>query len=398
MFENFKKFSLITLGILVGFAIPFGITKMMPTQSKVAKAAIPSPTPTTFAKIYKREVNGFLPFWLISKANKDYSKYVSNLTYFNLTVDKDGSILRTNENGEGDPGWYTLKNGKVDSILKKTKDSGGKLSIAVFSSSDDKINKMLEDPNQSALNLTYDVLPIMKEYGFSELNLDIEKVKDASSSARINFTEFVKNLSIYLKSNSDFSLSIDIAPIALVKDTNLVNPDEVSKYVDKVILMGYDYHYPGSYVSGPVAPLHGAGTVSEYDVETAILKALEIIPAEKIILGTPLYGYEWETTGNFPRSTVIPGSGQTISSDRAETEAADCSGDCKVFFDETDKETHMIYKDSKGEFYHQAFYPDIKSMEEKVKFAKNKDLGGIALWALGYEGESILKPLAEFYH
>ena len=37
--------------------------------------------------------------------------------------------------------------------------------------------------------------------------------------------------------------------------------------------------------------------------------------------------------------------------------------------------------------YHQIFYPDKQSTQVKVQFVKNEGLGGLALWALGYEGE-----------
>ena len=34
----------------------------------------------------------------------------------------------------------------------------------------------------------------------------------------------------------------------------------------------------------------------------------------------------------------------------------------------------------------QIYFEDIRSITEKIKFAKNKKLGGIAIWALGYDG------------
>jgi spore germination protein YaaH len=69
----------------------------------------------------------------------------------------------------------------------------------------------------------------------------------------------------------------------------------MSKIADNIVLMAYDYHSTSSFVTGPVAPLSGAGIMSEYDVTAAVEKTLDLIPPQKLVLGIPLYGYEWET-------------------------------------------------------------------------------------------------------
>lgn len=338
----------------------------------------------------KHEVIGFLPYWLISKAQIDYSKYITRLTYFSLTIDKDGSIQKYTKPGESEPGYLALKNGKFNPYL------GGNLSIAVFSGNDKSINEMLKDPILSANNLTSDIIPIMKQYGFSDLNLDVEQVSDASPSARIKFTQFVKQVRKNLDNAKAGTLSIDISATAFVKNTNLADPAALTPLVNKVILMAYDYHFMGSFVTGPVAPGQGAGTVSEFDTESAVNAALKIMPSEKLILGIPLYGYEWETINNVPRSATIPRTSLIISNKRAEDLLASCAS-CSAEFDKTDEESHIIYKNDNGT-YQQVFYPDKNSTQYKVNLAKQYSLGGIAVWALGYEGKTILEPLSEYLH
>lgn len=343
----------------------------------------------------KHEVIGFLPYWLLNRADTDYSQYISNLTYFSLSLNKDGTIAKYTNPGESEPGYYALVSGKADKFLKAAKKEKLTLSLAVFSSDDEIISSMLEKPKQSAKNLIKDINPIMKKYGFSELNLDIEQVNEASPEARLKFVNFVKAV----KNNSDpeviKSLSIDITGSSLIKKTNLVNPAQIEPYVDKIIVMSYDYHYSGSYVSGAVAPGTGAGTVSEFDTVAAIEKALAKLPAKKIILGIPTYGYEWETISNSPKSATIPGTSLVISNQRAEKLLANYPN-LQPIFDETDKEVNLIYPNKETGTYHQVFYPDKRSTQYKVSLAKKYGLGGLAVWALGYEGETILTPLAGY--
>jgi spore germination protein YaaH len=151
----------------------------------------------------------------------------------------------------------------------------------------------------------------------------------------------------------------------------------------------------GSSVTGPVAPERGAGDFSEYDVETAIREAVRNIDSRKIILGIPLYGYEWESISGLPRSATIPSTGLSVSNKKAEDFLEKCAS-CEAKFDPVDKEMNVIYKDSATGFYHQLFYPEIQSVRSKIELAKKFKLGGVAFWALGYEGNTILQPLSEY--
>lgn len=343
----------------------------------------------------RREVIGFLPYWLLDRAQADYSPYITTLTYFSLSLNGDGTIEKYTRPGETEPGYLALTSGKIDPWLNNAKTKGLNLSLAVFMVGDEKINELLVNPEASAKNLVTDVTPLMTDYGFSDLNLDIEQVADASPAARSKFTRFVQAVKINLDPQKITRLSIDISASALVKDSNLVDPAALAPLVDQVVIMAYDYHYLGSPVTGPVAPGEGAGTVSELDTQAVVKVALKVMPAKKIVLGIPLYGYEWETIQNTPRSAIIPGSGLIISNSRAEEFLAGCAS-CSGEFDLTDKENHLIYLDQLTGTYHQVFYPDWQATQYKVDLAQQEKLGGMAVWALGYEGKAILQPLAGY--
>jgi spore germination protein len=210
----------------------------------------------------------------------------------------------------------------------------------------------------------------------------------------MHFTQFVQNIKQTLVQEKLGTLTIDMSPTDLIK-SRLVDPKEVGKIADTIVLMTYDYHFAGSLVSGPVAPLGGAGVVSEFDVQTAVEKALAVIPTEKIILGLPLYGYEWETITNMPRSAVIPTTGLTASVKRISDFIASCAT-CSAQHDSIDAETYLVFADSKTGTFHQIFYPDEIVVKTKLDVTKKFQLQGVALWALGYEDEKILEPLKKY--
>ena len=115
----------------------------------------------------KKEVIGFLPYWLLDRADTDYSEYVSNLTYFSLSLNDNGTIQKYTNPGESEPGYYTLVSGKVDKFLKTAKSKEVILSLAVFSGDDEAITTMLNHPKKSAQNLIKDISPVMKKYGLN---------------------------------------------------------------------------------------------------------------------------------------------------------------------------------------------------------------------------------------
>lgn len=373
----------LSIGLYLGFFIINNYIKIKKNDSVILNPLV-----------RQNQVIGFLPYWLTSEAEKDYSKYLNTISYFGLTIDSDGTIKKFTKPGESEPGFYALKNGKVDKFLESASKNNLKKSLLIFSSNEEDIGKLVSDPITSAENLMKEVSPLMKEYGFTDLNLDIESVMMASEEARINFTTFVKTVKEKVDEDNLGTITIDVSPIVLFKKY-LVNITDVKNYVDYIVLMTYDYHYQGSSVTGPVAPIGGAGNDEEFDIEVSLKEAQKTISPEKIILGVPLYGYEWETISEASNSATIPGSGIVASNKRIEKEIETCS-DCKITVDDIAKESLLIYRNSETGSYHQIYYPTKESMSEKIKLAEKYNLGGIALWALGYEGKNILEPL-EYY-
>jgi spore germination protein YaaH len=384
-----QKTLIIWAGIIAGAFLGYFLV----TQTNTLNIGEKNSSALDVFKAPKKVVIGFLPYWLINKAQADYSSYITQLSYFNVTIDSNGSIQRYTSPGESDPGWHALYSGKVDDYLANAKSKGIDLSLTVFSGDDEKIDKFLENPAESAQNLINDIGPVISQYGFTDINLDIERVAESTPDQRNHYTSFVSEIRNRL--NPNITITLDAPGIAFVKDKNLADPKSLAKIVDYIVLMGYDFHNPGSFVTGPVAPESGAGIVSEFDIESAVQAALTLVPAQKLILAVPLYGYSWESLNSFPRAAILPGSAYSISSRSVEELLAECAT-CSAVFDKTDSESHVIYKDTETGTYHQIFYPDKASTDVKVNFVKSQNLGGIALWALGYEGSTILEPLAGY--
>lgn len=383
--NTFIVFIGLPLGIITGFLF-LHILRLAP---------LPITSPIYQAlNIKKPQIIGFLPYWQLDKTSPDYQKSITTLTYFGLTLDTDGRILQLTNPQEEEPGWNTLRSEKLAKHLQKARHANMTLSLLIHNSNEASIGALLESPIEHAQNLITDVTPIMQKYAFTDLNLDVESFVEASPEAQQKFTQFASEVKKGIVEQKIGTLTVEISPTALVKRFS-IDPLAVARIADHIVLMAYDFHYSGSYVTGPVAPLGGVPQVREFDVLTSINEAKKIIPAEKLILGIPLYGYEWETINNNAGAPAIAGSASTASNRRVTQLISACTN-CQYSFDDIIQSPRLIFPDESNNFFHQIYFEDEKSLTNKLQLASQEKLSGVALWALGYEGEKILEPLTKY--
>jgi spore germination protein len=344
--------------------------------------------------LQKPEVIGFLPYWLVTKADQDYSRYLTQISYFGLEIGPDAKVVQKVNAKEEEPGWTKLRSTSLQDFFKDPKVKGVEKSLLVHNATEDQIKALIQEPEKHADTLISEVAPLMKQYQFTDLNLDIESFRKASPSAQAQFTSFVHRLHDHLQNEKLGTLTIDIPNTSFFKEV-IIDPVQIEPYVDKAIIMAYDYHYRGSMEAGPVAPVGGGGEVRDFDITQTIQEATKAFPAEKVVLGIPLYGYEWETITPAIGAAVIPGTGVTATGKRAQEKLLNCEH-CQIGVEETGKEPFIIFQDQATSSAHQVFYEDKEAMRQKLKLAEDYKLGGVALWALGYEDQELLEPLAQY--
>lgn len=374
----------------IAFAVSIAIGYFFPWKPLITgdvSNILTTPLSTTSHK----KVIGFLPFWLTDTAKTSYKDYLTTWAYYALIINADGTIQKRVNPVEEEPGWTTFNMQKMQNLHNTAKKEGLETSLLIFTIDEDDIEAIARNPETAANNFLSDIIPILLENGFRDLNMDIESFVKTSRENQIGYATFISLIKSRLN-EVDITLTVDITPESLIKprltDVKLLEP-----YVDYFVLMTYDYHYIYSPLSGPVSPVGGSPDLREYDVETAVKIALQTIPAHKLILGIPLYGYEWETIQNKPGSPIIPDSGKTASSRRINEILSSCEN-CINNVDIQAEQPYIIIPENG--YFSQIFYEDETSLSKKLELSKKYKLAGVALWALGYENDTILNPL-KFY-
>lgn len=376
----------VLFGSICAFVILFLLVRFLPVSSTLILRET--------LGLGRPQVIGFQPYWLVGKGKDTYAKELTTLTYFGLIVAPDGSVRMYDNPGELEPGYALLQQQSYRDYLKEEKARGLTLSLLVANMDEEEILSILSDPTRSAQTLVASVSGVMKEVGFTDLNLDIESFTKATEATRSAYTTFVQTVKDELTAQELGTLTVELTPKAPI-EPHMIDVAAVGAIADQVVLMAYDYYTILSGVAGPIAPIGGVPETEEYDVTTALRQTLRFVPREKVILGIPTYGYEWETLSDIPGSAVIPGSWGTATNKRME-ELISSDATYSAVMRPVSEEPYMIFPGETDNHFQQIFYEDKTSLEKKLKLAKEYKIGGVAFWAMGYEGPEMLEALPRY--
>ena len=212
--------------------------------------------------------------------------------------------------------------------------------------------------------LIENLLVVMQEKSYGGLDIDFEFIKAEDRDA---FTEFVRVCTERMHAYG-FQVSVALAPKTSAMQKGLLYEGKdyraIGEIADHVLVMTYEW----GYTYGPpmaVAPLNMVRNVLEYAVT-------EITP-EKISMGIPNYGYDWE----LPYERGITRA-KTIGNIEAVRIAINRGAEIK--FDEVAMTPYFNY-DSNG-ITHEVWFEDARSIQAKYDLIKELKLRGPGFWQI----------------
>lgn len=314
----------------------------------------------------KKEILGFFPYWMLETQEKIIINDLSSIALFGLEINANGEIVTVSQDGKVDPGWAMWRDENLDVLIKRAKTLGLDVYLTFKSFTNQNIeNLSLSDQAQKTFiaNASY----LVNSRNLDGVNIDFEYTGESNDNLREGFLRLIKNLNAELKrQNPKAVLTIDTYLVSGAQQ-GLFNLTLLSPYTDAFVIMGYDMHTPlGD--PGPVSAMGGDTNVIGY-----VQNYLEKVSEDKLILAVPYYGYDWAENNKEVQTKILPFA-----------QINEAAKNAQILWD--DNSQTPFYKYSQEGVQRVVHFDNVRSLGIKYDFINKKNLKGVGIWALGYDG------------
>ena len=345
------------------------ITQTKNTEKSTVNNQTPTPSITTIPKPFL--IKGSIPYWDQEEAIKSFEENVSVFNYVNLFwyfLGSDGSVMKYTYANEDQSiiDFAHANNVKVSAVITNLPEGSGS-----WSSKREKNVISNEEVRQKHIE---NIVEKLEEFNFDGVIIDYELLKP---NTREEYSNFIRELSQALYRENKI-LTVVLHP----KTGEKVKGEEISayqdwealsKYSDQLQIMGYSEHTD----EDPPGPIAGVDWIEKI-IEYAKSKNIAL---EKLFLGIPLYGYDWNKNSSFPAKGLTFANVQNLLAIYNVSEE----------WDEKSDSPHFDYGTS-----HEVWFENARSVEEKIKLAKESGLAGVTFWRLGGEDPKIWEIVKKY--
>lgn len=308
---------------------------------------------------------GYCPYWINTDAYNNFRFHLlTHIAYFSVSVDTLGNL-------------GSIPNSNRFTILYSLSHERGvkvHMTFTLFGSSN--VAKFLNKAS-SRQNAIAGISQMVSNYGLDGVNIDFEFV---TSSVKDSFSKFINDLYYVLLNHPDGRKELYIAMPAVPPWYPGYDYAYLSSRSDGLFIMGYDYHYSGSSVAGPVSPSIPSGFWGSWATASTIRSYISYgADRKKLVLGLPYYGFDWPTVSSSIGSNTR-GSGSAVLLKNALVNA----GTYGRLWD-TYSLTPWYRYYAEGDGWHQCWYDDSFSLYLKFTQVRDSSLKGVGCWALGYD-------------
>ncbi len=374
----------------------------------------------TLGSAQKRDqysIYGYLPYWMLSEIENIRFDLLSDIAYFGVEIDSTGSIVKEKVDEEDNlmphAGYYAWRNDpRLTEAFRVAEERGVKTALTVISHNDEVSEDFLRC--RYCWENFYQELQVELAYrNTKNININFENYRPVPEEVSNLFAEFIAFLKNRIKRDIPEGQLVVTAFADSIINQRMTDIPSIADIPDKIFIMAYDFHITPEDKASPISPLGGAGIHAQYDIRTMIKDYLSYIPPQRLILGVPYYGFDWtrqiheledtdpeKETVDLPEESLVDDGDEneeenedesiSFSSSITQTYAQIMSNleslDIEPSWDELGQVPFYEYPDPNSEEPRKVYFENTKSLEIKYKIAKEFNLDGIGIWALGYDG------------
>jgi spore germination protein YaaH len=241
--------------------------------------------------------------------------------------------------------------------------------LTIFSESTPILHSLAAAPATTGRRLADESATLLHAGGFDGIDLDLE---GDSTADREGFVGFVSSYSSALKRiDPNWSVMLNTYPTSAFDPLGFFDVKALMPHVDQMFVMAYDMQNPE--VPSATAPL----TNASLDDAMTLAEYASVVPASRIILGIPLYGYD------FPASSRFDGAA-TIGPPLAVTYSDIVSVGHPPKWDPITETPWTVFR--RDRTWHQTWFDDPVSIALKTALAAQFHCAGVGVWELGMSG------------
>jgi spore germination protein YaaH len=308
------------------------------------------------------ELFGFAPYWTLDKSSHFDVESLSTVSYFGVDVGPDGALVRSGD------GWVGYQSEQLAELVTRAHAAHDHAVLTAKTFDPPTLHKLSTDPNAGA-RLSQELAGAIQAKSMDGANLDFE---GHGAADRAGFASFACEVARGLKRvNPHWSITVDTYATSAADDQGWFDVRALADCLDGFMVMAYDMYQDGR--ASPNAPLNGYNS----NDQEAVAAYVSRVPAQRVILGVPFYGYQWPTPDQQPNQTS---SGGPTPMTYAQIAAAGYP----KYWDPTGKVPWSAYQD--GPQWHELYFDDPTSLALKAQLANDRKLAGLGIWALGMDG------------
>ena len=337
------------------------------TSGLTPAAAGASAAPATTAvadepPLTPHEVFGFAPYWSLADSAQFDLTGLTTVDYFSIGINPDGSLEASG------PGWDGYQSQNFLDLIDRAHAAGARVVITVNDFSQSSLDQ-LATSSTAPQTLAQSLLLIVKAKDLDGVNLDLE---GSGSGDQVGITNIVQVVSQTLKAaNPHYQVTMDTYASSAADTSGFYDIPALSSYVDAFFVMAYQLNLHSSPNS------ESALTSSMFSNQTAVNQYINAVPASKVILGLPFFGYDWPTTNG--TLSAQPAGSPTII-----TYAQEADSGHPMYWDPVTDTAWTSYQ--VGSQWHEAFFENPDSLYLAAQMAQENGIGGVGVWALGMDG------------
>ncbi|HEX6487533.1 MAG TPA: glycosyl hydrolase family 18 protein [Candidatus Dormibacteraeota bacterium] len=306
------------------------------------------------------EVFGFAPYWMLDSMSGVDLRSMTTVAYFGVDVNPDGSIAPSGA------GWDGYQSQPLVDLITAAHQAGDRVVLTAKNFDMGQLHQLINDPN-APKTLASQLGALITQKQMDGANLDFEGTSGAVAD-RNAFSAFAAAVAKQLKQvNPKWQLTVDTYGGSATDPSNFMDVKALAASFDALFVMAYDMY----------ASDHASPNASLGDDESALAAYTAEIPASKVILGLPYYGYDWQTADDKPFS---PATGQPSAVTYGEMQSKHLT----IYWDSADGVPWATYKS--GGKWHEIYFDNPTSLSLKARAADQFGVSNVGIWALGFDG------------